>query len=86
MHIPPLEIPAEGLVPSQGSAQLRAFCGANGPTLTVAHSLAIIKTIEAKCGPIVSAHHRRVSKKFLLAHRSSLKIMSFCRIPSMERS
>jgi hypothetical protein len=61
VHIPPLEIPAEGLVPSQGSAQLRVVCG-NGPTLTVAHSLAIVKTIEAKCGPVVSAHHRRVSR------------------------
>lgn len=61
VHIPPLEIPAEGLVPSQGSNMLMVRCGESPISLTVAHSLTIVKAIEAKCGPVVSVHHRRVS-------------------------
>ncbi|KAJ9113816.1 hypothetical protein QFC19_000009 [Naganishia cerealis] len=63
VHIPPLEIPASGLVPLEGSVELRVKCvDSNGnPVSTVAHSLAIAKAVEAKCGPIVSISHRRVS-------------------------
>lgn len=62
VHIPPLEIPADGLVPAQGSNQLLIRIGGeNSPSLTVAHSLTIVKAVEAKCGPVVSVHHRRVS-------------------------
>ncbi|GHJ86387.1 hypothetical protein NliqN6_2789 [Naganishia liquefaciens] len=75
VHIPPLEIPAEGLVPSQGSAQIRAVIGMNGPTLTVAHSLAIIKAIEAKCGPVVYAHHRRDPVNGTLLRRIDIKLL-----------
>jgi hypothetical protein len=68
VHIPPLEIPASGLVPSQGSVYLRVVCvdslGRSVPT--VAHALAIAKAVEAKCGPIVAIHHRRVSLRGLL--------------------
>ena len=84
VHIPPLEIPAEGLVPSQGSAQIRAIIGMQGPTLTVAHSLAIIKSIEAKCGPVVSAHHRRVSDPSL-PFQVLCESDDFLRIPSTAR-
>jgi hypothetical protein len=63
VHIPPLEIPASGLVPTQGSVNLRVVCvdslGRSVPT--VAHALTIAKAIETKCGPIVAIHHRRVS-------------------------
>ncbi|KAJ9116958.1 hypothetical protein QFC22_004616 [Naganishia vaughanmartiniae] len=61
VHIPPLEIPASGLVPTQGSVKLRVGCvdslGQSVPT--VAHALTIAKAVEAKCGPIVAIHHRR---------------------------
>ncbi|KAJ9101748.1 hypothetical protein QFC21_003087 [Naganishia friedmannii] len=61
VHIPPLEIPASGLVPTQGSVNLRVVCvDSLGRSIsTVAQALTIAKAVEAKCGPIVAIHHRR---------------------------